>query len=141
MSPEQQEELRAAVRANPACAAALATKDCAAIASLMSAGRTRASDVEVGNGTILEVIGIESGNRLLDTINSDPNMRYVKPLLEQGRLKVGSPVAQAAIQGFATAGVIEQADADNLCALGQMSDPLTAQEVAEALFNPDGSEK
>ena len=141
MSPEKQAELRAAVRANPACADALAVKDCQVIAALMSVGRIRPSGLEVGNGTILATIGIEAGNTLLDHISNDPDMRYVRPLLDQGRLKVGSPVAQGAIRSFAAGGVVSTEDADKLCALGMEPDPLTPQDVAEALFHPDGAEK
>lgn len=141
MTPEQQAELRIQARSNPACAQALANRDLDALAAILSVGRTRPSVLEVGNGTIIEAIGIESGNRLLDHINSDASMRYVRPLLEQGRLKVGSPVAQGTIRAFATAGLINDDEADKLCALGLELAPLTRDQVAEALFNPDGSEK
>ncbi|MFC5548190.1 hypothetical protein [Massilia aerilata] len=141
LTTDQQAGLRQAARATQAGMDALARKDCAALAALLSVGRTHPSATEVGNGTILATIGIDAGNSLLDHIGSDPSMRHVKPLLEQGRLKVGSPVAQGAIRAFATANVITQSQADALCALGVEPDPLTAQDVADALFNPDGTEK
>lgn len=141
LNVDQQAALRATARENPACAQAYADRDLNALAALLSAGRTRASLLEVGNGTIIATIGFEAGNTLLDHISTDPTMRYVKPLLDQGRLRVGSPVAQGAIQGFANAGVISQEDASKLCALGLEPDPLTPQDVADALFNTDGSEK
>lgn len=141
MTPEQQAELRAQARGNPAYAEALAVRDLDTLAALLSVGRTRPSSLEVGNGTIIATIGFEAGNSLLDHISSEPTMRYVKPLLDQGRLLVGSPVAQGAIRSFAAAGVISAEDADKLCALGQEPDPLSRLDVAEALFNPDGSEK
>jgi len=141
MTPQQQAELRAQVRSNPACAEAFVARDLDVLAALLSAGRARPSSLDVGNGTIIATIGIEAGNALLDHISSDPNMRYVRPLLEQGRLKVGSPVAQDAIREFADAGVITQEAANKLCALGVEPDPLTPQDVAEALFNSDGTEK
>jgi hypothetical protein len=141
MTPEQQAELRAQARGNPAYANALAARDLDALAALLSVGRTRPSSLEVGNGTIIATIGFEAGNALLDHISSEPSMRYVKPLLDQGRLRVGSPVAQDAIMSFGSAGVISAQDADKLCALGLESDPVSRQDVAEALFNPDGTEK
>jgi hypothetical protein len=141
LTADQQAALRAAARATPAGLDAVGRKDCHALAALLSLGRTRPSQTEIGNGTILETIGIASGNRLLDVINADPNMRYVRPLLEQGRLKVGSPVAQLAIRGFASAGVITSDEADKLCALGLEPDPLSVGDVGDAFFNPDGSEK
>jgi len=142
MTPEQQVALRAAARANPACAKPLADKDLVELARILSTGRTRPTAREIGNGTVLEVLGIEAGNKLLDHIQADPAMRYVRPLLEQGRLKIGSPVAQAALQSYVQPGdVLTQSDADKLCALGGEPDPLTPQDVEEALFNPDGTEK
>lgn len=141
MTPDQQAALRAAARANPFCAAPLAAKDCGTLALFLSAGRTRASATEIGYGTILEVIGIAAGNQLIDFIKGNPDLRHVVPLLEQGRLRIGSPVAQAAVQSFVDAGVVSQADADTLCALGREPAPLTVAEVAEAFFHPDGTEK
>lgn len=142
MTPEQQSDLRAAARANPACTQPLAGRDLVELARILSDGRTRPSAREIGNGTVLEVLGIDAGNKLLDHIQSTPDLRYVKPLLEQGRLMIGSSVVQAELQAFVGLDdVLTQADADKLCALGKDLDPLTPQDVADALFNPDGTEK
>lgn len=140
MNPEQQASLRARAHNDPACAEALAARDCAALAEILSAGRTCGNDREIGYGTILEVIGIEAGNALIDFIQGAQDMRHVVPLLEQGRLRIGSALVQATLRAMA-ATVIAPADAEVLCALGQQSDPFTAQQIAEALFHPDGSEK
>lgn len=140
MSPDKQTELRARAHADPTCSAALAAGDCAALAELLSAGRTCKNDREIGYGTILETIGIEAGNQLIDHLQAANDMRHVVPLLDQGRLRIGSAMVQASLRAFG-ADVITPADAEILCALGQQPDPLTAHEVAEALFNPDGSEK
>jgi hypothetical protein len=140
MTPAQQSELRAAVHANPACAMALSAKDCAAIAAIMSEGRTRGNTREIGNGTILETLGIAAGNTFLDFINGSADFRYVKPLIEQGRLQIGSLLVQATVQSMVP-GVLTQPQADALCALGIEPHPYTAQEICEAVFNPDGSEK
>jgi hypothetical protein len=141
MTPAQQAELRQAAHDRPDCAAALAAKDCEALAVLLSAGRTCGNDREVGYGTILETVGIEAGNALIDFIQAQEGMRHVKPLLEQGRLRVGSVLVQASLQAFVGAGAVSQKGADALCALGLQPDPLTARQVAEALFHEDGSEK
>lgn len=141
MTPDQQAALRAVARANPACAVPLAAKDCAALALLLSVDRTRQSATEIGYGTILEVIGIAAGNQLIDFIKGNPELRHVVPLLEQGRLRIGSPVTQEAVQSFVGAAAVTQANADKLCALGGEPAPLTPLEVADALYNPDGSEK
>ena len=140
MTPAQQAELRQAAHDRPDCAAALAAKDCEALAVLLSAGRTCGNEREVGHGTIIETIGLEAGNQLIDFLKSAEPMRHVMPLLDQGRLRIGSPLVQSTLQSL-VGGPIDQADADALCALGLQPDPLTARQVAEALFHEDGSEK
>jgi hypothetical protein len=140
MTPAQQAALRAAVHANPSCAEALAAKDCDALAGIMSVGRKRASNREIGNGTVLEVLGIVAGNALLDELNSNQNYRHVKPLLEQGRLLIGTPLVQATVRSFVPT-TLTQAQADALCALGLEDDPYSATDMHEALFNPDGTQK
>lgn len=140
MSPDQQAELRARAHADTDCQPALAARDCAALAQLLSSGRTCANEREIGYGTILETIGIEAGNRLIDHIQAASDMRHVVPLLQQGRLRIGSPVAQAALRQFG-ADVLSPAAAEVLCALGMQPEQLTAAQVAAALFNADGSAK
>lgn len=141
MTSEQQAEIRHAAHSRPDCAEALAARDCHTLAALLSVGRTCGNDLVVGYGTILEVIGVAAGNKLIDFIQAQPDMRHVRPMLEQGRLRIGSTLVQASLQAFVGAGAVTQADADALCALGLQPDPLTAQQVAEALFHSDGSEK
>ena len=141
MTSDQQAELRAAVRANVACAGALSARDVDEIARIMSIGRTRGNDREIGYGTILEVIGLAAGNELIDFIKSNPDLRNVVPLLEQGRLRIGSAMVQASLQSFVAAGAVSQENADQLCALGLQPDLLDRVQVIEALFNPDGTEK
>lgn len=140
MTPEQQAALRQAAHSDPGCAAALAARDCDAIAVRLSPGRMRANEREIGYGTILETIGFDAGNRLIDHIKASSDMRHVVPLLAQGRLRIDSPMTQIALRTFG-AEVIAIAHAEALCALGQQPDPYSAQQVAEALYNPDGSEK
>ena len=140
MTPAQQAELRQAAHERPDCAAALAAKDCEALAILLSAGRTCGNEREVGYGTIIETIGLEAGNQLIDFLKASEAMRHVMPLLDQGRLRIGAPLVQSTLQSL-VGGPIDQAAADALCALGLQSDLLTARQIAEALFHEDGSEK
>ena len=111
----------------------LASRDFEAIAVAVSAGRTKPNSKEIGNGTILEVLGLTTGNALLDVVNTVPDFRYVKPLVEQGRLTVGSGLVQATVQSLVPIGVLTQAQADALCALGFDPDPVTAQQVSDEL--------
>lgn len=142
MTEEQQAALRAQAHGDPACAEALADRDLDALARILSAGRTRASAREIGNGMILDTLGVAAGNKLLDHIATQDALRHVRPLLEQGRLAIGSPLVQAALRSYVQLdGVLTQMDAEMLCALGLEPDPLTPNEVAEALYNIDGSQK
>jgi hypothetical protein len=142
MTPEQQAALRAQAHGDPACKEALAKRNIDALACILSASRVRPSAREIGNGTILEVLGVDAGNRLLDHIAGADELRHVRPLLEQGRLMIGAHLVQAALQSYVRLdGVLAQADADALCALGTEPDPLTPQDVADALYNPDGTQK
>jgi hypothetical protein len=96
-------------------------------------GRIRPSSLEIGNGTVLETIGLEAGNALLDAIYNGPDFRHVRPLLEQGRLKASSPLIAGALAGLVQANVIQQAHADALLALGREPDPITANDVENIL--------
>ena len=118
--------------------ALIASRDFDAIAAAVSIDRTKPSTREIGNGTILEVLGLETGNALLDVINTAPDFRHVKPLVEQGRLTVGSPLVQATVQALVPMGVLTQPQADALCALGFDPDPVTALQVNQALVSDDG---
>lgn len=117
-----------------ACSADLiASKEHGAIAALVSVGRTRPVTTEIGNGTILETIGLTSGGALLDAIHATPSLKYVLPLLDQGRLKVGSALVQGAIDTFVSAAVITSGEGAALKALGKEPNPVSVQQVIEAL--------
>lgn len=141
LTADQQAALRAQVRSDPACAAPLAARDIDALTAILSAGRTRPSQTEIGNGTIIDTIGLTDGTALLDAIHAQPAYKYVIPLLEQGRLKVGSGVVREALVELVAGNVLTQSDADALYALGVEPDLLSRQDVCDALFNPDGTEK
>ena len=111
----------------------LASRDPDALAAAVNAGRTKPNAREIGNGTILETLGLAAGNAFLDVINTVPDFRHVKPLVEQGRLVVGSALVQATVQSMVGTGVLSQGEADALCALGWDADPVTAQQVSDAL--------
>ena len=109
------------------------SRDHQAIADVVNVDRTKPSTTEIGNGTILEVLGLTLGTTVLDIIHATPSYKYVVPLLEQGRLKIGSSVAQTAVQAFVTGGVLDQAQADSLKILGVVDNPISALQVANAL--------
>ena len=128
MTPQ---EIRDAIAASPELQAL--KDDDVAIAATLSNGRIKFVPTEIGNGTILETIGLAAGNALLDVVNTAQDFRYVKPLVEQGRLTVGSALVQATVQALVPMGVLAQPQADALCALGFDPDPVTAQQVSDAM--------
>lgn len=111
----------------------LKARDDGAIVAILSAGRTRSRERLIGIGTVLETLGMEKGTALLSFIESQPTLKYVWKLIEASNLNVGSPLVSQSLDQFAQAGVLTQADADKLKALGIEPAPVTAQEVAKAL--------
>lgn len=110
----------------------IAAKEHGQIAAIVSKGRTKPSTREIGNGTVLETIGLDYGNAMLDVIYTDTRFRHVKPLLEQGRLIVGSPLVVATIASMVPA-VFPQVVADRLLALAVEPAPVSVQEVIQAM--------
>lgn len=116
----------------------LASGEHQAIADAVNVGRAKPAATEIGNGTILEVLGLQLGTAVLDVIYATTTYKYVKPLLEQGRLKIGSDVAQAAVQAFVP-GMLTQEQADKLKALGTTPDPISEFDVRRTLYAEDGT--
>lgn len=110
----------------------VASKEHGQIAAVVSVGRTKPSGMEVGHGTVLEVLGLAAGNALLDALYGSPEFRHVRPLLEQGRLIISSPLVMGTLQAMVPA-VITQADADKLLALAVVPAPVSTQEVIAAM--------
>lgn len=117
----------------------LDTHDTQAIADALSVGRTKPQTTEVGNGTVLATVGLTIGNARLDVLYTAPDFRYVKPLLEQGRLDISSPLARGALDSLV--GVVagfEQAHADALKALAETPDPIDEMTVRQACWSDEG---
>ncbi len=130
MTPQ---EIRDAVAASAELQALQKDGRVNAIADALSVGRVKFVPIEIGNGTILEKLGITTGNALLDVINTSPDFRYVKPLVEQGRLRLDSPLVRGTLASLVVAGVVTQAQADVLLSAAQSPDPVTTAEVESAL--------
>lgn len=130
------EEIRADIAASPEMLALV--PDTFALAEALSQGRTKLVPTEIGNGTILEAIGLSAGNALLDVINTAPDFRHVKPLIEQGRLRLDSALVLGTLQSLVDATVITQAHADALVARATVPDPVTEYEVRAAIRSADG---
>lgn len=113
-------------------------QDTQVIADALSVGRTRFVPREIGNGLVLATVGMPIGNALLDVLYNAPDFRYVKPLLEQGRLDISSPLARMALDSLV--GVVagfEQGHADALKALAEVPDPIDEMTVRQACWSVD----
>lgn len=117
----------------------LATRDCTAISSQVNIGRVKPSESTIGIGIILSTIGLHDGNSLLDIINTNPDFRYVKTLVNEGRLIVSDPLTTSSIQMMADVGVILQESANKLLALAYIPNPISEYDVRCSLFSTDGT--
>ncbi|OQB10827.1 MAG: hypothetical protein BWY21_00134 [Parcubacteria group bacterium ADurb.Bin216] len=93
---------------------------------------------EIGIGTILEVLGLQVGNALLDAIYANAMFKYVKPLLEQGRLIINSPIVQGTLasligQQLSAEVTFTQEHADALNVLSVGPDLVTWTQCQEAV--------
>lgn len=113
--------------------------DLTTLTNMLSAREVRKVSKEIGVGLILETIGLDAGNALLDAVKAAEAFRHVYPLLEQGRLDISSPLVEIALNMLVSAEVVTEENKDKLLALG--IEPVTVNEsdVKAAIWNDDGS--
>lgn len=131
------DEIRAAIAADPALQALV--PDSQAIADALSAGRTRWKHTEIGVGTIIEVLGLAAANPVLDALYASPDYRHVKPLLDQGRLRLDVVAQAGMLQPLVTGGLLTQAQLDALIARAKEPAPVDEYAVRVAIYHDDGS--
>ena len=102
------------------------------IAAKVSVGRTRAQKTNIGEGTILDVLGLTTGNSFLDVINSVADFRHVKKIIGRGDFDMSTATSVAGVQALVPS-VLTQPEADALIALGRVPAPVSVQEVITAL--------
>lgn len=129
--------LKDEILSRPDCAEALAIRDCGALATILSVGRTKTVDKFIGYGTVLEALGAEGGAAFLDGLTalattSSP-VKWALKLLDSGELNIGAATTQTQLDALATAGVIPQAVADVLKGLAIVPDAISPQAVQTAL--------
>ena len=133
------DEIRAAIAADPALQALV--PDTQAIAAALSVGRTRYVETQIGVGTIIEVLGLAAANPVLDALYAAPDYRHVKPLLDQGRLRLDAVAQAGMLQPLVTGGLLTQAQLDALVARAKEPAPVAEYDVRMAIYNDDGSLK
>ena len=120
--------------------ALIASRDFAAIADALSAGRVKAQPTAIGKGTIIGVLGMTVGNAFLDVIDNVADYRHIKDVIRAGVFDVSLEASKFGIDAMVPA-VITQEQADALKALGTTPDPVTAAECEVAMKNDDGTDK
>lgn len=113
--------------------------DTASIAAVLSIRDTVKVKTEIGVGLILETIGLESGNALLDAIKATPEFRHVYPLLEQGSLDLSSPLVEMALGMLVQGEVISSSEMQQLLSLCLRPIEVSEDDVKRAIWNDDGS--
>ena len=131
------DEIRAAIAADPALQALV--PDTVALAAALSVGRTRYVETQIGAGTIIEVLGLAAANPVLDALYAAPDYRHVKPLLDQGRLRLDAVAQAGMLQPLVTGGLLTQAQLDALVARAKEPAPVAEYDVRVAIYNDDGS--
>jgi hypothetical protein len=133
------------ITTRPDCATALAARDCGELARILSVGRTKIVEYNIGYGTVMETLGADNGAAFLDGLTavattSSP-VKWALKLLDRGELNISADATQTQLDALAAGGVMPQAVADALKALAIVSDVITPEQVMDAMFNPDWSAK
>lgn len=111
----------------------IASRDEAAIATILSTNRTKIVKTLIGKGIIIQEIGLQAANPLLDYIDSSSDFRHIKQLLANGELDISASLARMSLQGMQQAGLISQESCDTLLNLAVVPDTISPNQVAEAL--------
>ena len=129
--------LRDEILSRPDCADALARRDCGELAALLSVGRTKVVDLNIGYGTVLEVLGAEAGAAFLEGLTtlaatSSP-VKWALKLLDRGELNIGAAATRGQLDALAAGGVMPKAVADALKGLAVVPDPYSVQDIINAM--------
>lgn len=108
------------------------SRDHDAIAAAVNVGRTKVVQTLGGIGTVLETLGPVSGAELLDNLEAmsatNSAVKWAFVLINRGELDFGSPATRQMIDLL-----IPGAAGDALKAVAEAPDPVTAQQVSDAL--------
>lgn len=123
-------------------------RDIDGLAAALSVGLTRPKETVIGDGTILEAFmaelgddGLEAGNVFLDWFRNEPLFRHAVRMLDRGELRLDKPGTRSILSNLVELGKMPQAVFDYLVDLSTEPGMVTRDEVNEAMFNPDGTEK
>lgn len=111
----------------------IASKDESAIAAAFASTLEQVPlNTEIGVGTILDVMGLDAGNAFLDVIFTQPQFRYIKLVIEAGKLDVSLTSVRDYIDQLSSLGVMPAESAAALKGLGRQAATVSAYDVAMA---------
>lgn len=110
----------------------IAAGDFHVIAEKVNVGRTIPKKTSIGEGTILEVLGITAGNAFLDVIDTVPDYRHVKKIIARGDFDMSTAISQAGVQALVPA-VLTQEQADALMNLGKEPSTVSWEQCRAAV--------
>lgn len=102
------------------------------IAGKVNVNRTVPKKTSIGEGTILEVLGITAGNAFLDVIDTVPDYRHVKKIIARGDFDMSTAISQAGVQALVPA-VLTQEQADALMNLGKEPSTVSWEQCRAAV--------
>lgn len=140
--------LREEIHSRADCAVALAARDCEGIARILSTGRTRPAAIQKAGFSIwCAGTGLRAAIEDHALLVGSP-LRSIALALRD--FLAGPPTAvidfsdpgnAQSLAAWKLAGAITQAQVDQITGMGVQDDEITAQDVAEAVYNEDGSLK
>lgn len=137
--------LKDELRGRQDCAAAIAVKDCTALAQIVSAGRTTTRLVPIADiQAYLQGAGVWWSIKAVPVDN--PAHAAAQAILDVSNARYQNidmtlPLVGQMFGALVLTGVIQQSHFDAITAMSQMPDPVSPRDVAIALWNDDGSDK
>lgn len=144
-------------KARAELAAAIEARDCETIAAAVSVGRVAPVPHEIGERGILDVLGPVEGDAFLATLEGiaagtaddlpvplRPSFGAIRrgvSWLKTGGLDVGAPTTRLLLDSLVGVGKLPAASVAKVKAVAERPAPVSPRQVAEVLFNDDGSMK
>lgn len=133
------------LHSRPELSAYIIDRNCEKLAEILSEERTQFVTCLINEGTVMDALGADEGAALLDALKvlaeASPALRYGLELLEKTKLDIGLVSVREQFEKLALAGQLPTHAVTTLVNLAKVRHPFTIREVAEILYNDDGSLK
>jgi hypothetical protein len=145
MTPAQLTALRAEILARADCATAVTARDIDTIAALISVNRVSIQSVSAAKALTWAASGpmerIVDASNQVGSLARSSSLSFLRSLssgMDQG---LDNAQVLSAFQGWKSLAIITQAEYDSLMAMASDPNPVTRTQVADALYNADGTQK